>query len=214
MTKTNKSSYTSNFFGKLKKKLSHSQETKNDIPASVITKQPSISSEAPPNPYYSPELTNILFLSKRGLSRTPLAREVMRKLLHLSDHFGSVRPSARGISDAYEFCPFDKRMVHSAKKDGYELKGNARRVNMGDLSSANLIVTLDQESEQYTKTRKYYIRGEVRPIGMFLSAGSLPFIADPFERDDSTDANNNYEQIIQSVEFGCGNLLKSLPSLV
>ena len=83
---------------------------------------------------------------------------------------------------------------------------------MGDLSSANLIVTLDQESEQYTKTRKYYIRGEVRPIGMFLSAGSLPFIADPFERDDSSDANNNYEQIIQSVEFGCGNLLKSLPS--
>ena len=52
---------------------------------------------------------------------------------------------------------------------------------MGDLSSANLIVTLDQESDQYTKTRKYYIRGEVRPIGMFLSAGSLPSLQTPLK---------------------------------
>ena len=42
-------------------------------------------------------MTNVLFLSKRGLSRAPLAREVMRKLLHLSDHFGSIRPLQEGF---------------------------------------------------------------------------------------------------------------------
>ena len=214
MTKTNKSSYTSNFFGKLKKKLSHSQETNNDIPASVISKETRISAEVPPNPYYSAEITSVLFLSKRGLSRAPLAREVMRKLLYLSEHFGSIRPSARGISDAYEFCPFDKRMVQAARKFGYELAGNSRRVNMGELSSANLIVTLDQESEQYIKSRNFYIRGQVIQVGMFLPSGNPPYIADPFDRDANYDSDSNYGQIIRSVEFGCGKLLKYLPSLI
>lgn len=214
MTKTNKSSNTSNFFGKLRKKLTHSHEKNSNAPESLNSLGTGVLPEPPLNPYYSPDITNVLFLSKRGMSRAPLAREVMRKVLHLSELFGSIRPSARGISDAYEFCPFDKRMVQSAKKFGYELSGNARRVNMGELSSANLIISLDQESEQYIKSRKFYIRGQVRPIGMFLPAGNSPYIADPFERDELTDSNSNYEQIIRSVEFGCGKLLKYLPSLV
>ena len=85
---------------------------------------------------------------------------------------------------------------------------------MGELSSSNLIITLDQESEHYIKSRNFYIRGQVRPIGMFLPAGNSPYVADPFERDESTDSNSNYDQIIHSVEFGCGKLLKHLPSLV
>ena len=214
MTKTNKSSNTSNFFGKLRKKLTHSHEKNSNAPESLNSLDTGVLPEPPLNPYYSPDITNVLFLSKRGMSRAPLAREVMRKVLHLSELFGSIRPSARGISDAYEFCPFDKRMVQSAKKFGYELSGNSRRVNMGELSSANLIITLDQESDQYIKSRKFYIRGQVRPIGMFLPAGNSPYIADPFERDELTDSNSNYEQIIRSVEFGCGKLLKYLPSLV
>ena len=214
MTKTNKSSNTSNFFGKLRKKLTHSHEKNSNAPESLNSLGTGVLPEPPLNPYYSPDITNVLFLSKRGMSRAPLAREVMRKVLHFSELFGSIRPSARGISDAYEFCPFDKRMVQSAKKFGYELSGNARRVNMGELSSANLIISLDQESEQYIKSRKFYIRGQVRPIGMFLPAGNSPYIADPFERDELTDSNSNYEQIIRSVEFGCGKLLKYLPSLV
>jgi len=105
-------------------------------------------------------------------------------------------------------------MVHTAKKFGYELAGSSRRVNMGELSSANLIISLDKESEEYTKSRKFYIRGQVRPIGMFLPAGDSPYIADPFDRDESTDANSNYENIVRTLEFGCGKLLKFLPSLV
>ena len=104
-------------------------------------------------------------------------------------------------------------MVHSARKFGYELKGNARRVNMGDLSSANLIVTLDQESEQYTKSRNFTFVDKSDRLVCF-TCGNSPFIADPFERDEMTDSNNNYEQIIRSVEFGCGKLLKYLPFLV
>ena len=165
-------------------------------------------------PYYSPGLTNILFLSNRGLSRAPLAREVIRSLLHLSDHFGSVRPSARGISDAYDLCSFDKRMVQTARKFGYELMGNSRKVNMAELSSANLIIPLDEETEKFVNSRTFYINGQVCPIAMFLQADAHPYIPDPFAREAFLSTTANYEQIIRSVEYSCGKLMLYLPSLV
>ena len=215
MTRTNKSSKTRNFFRKIKGKFEGSSSVDpSDLNQESLVHQSGEGSYPNQAPYYSPELTNVLFLSKRGMSRAPLAREVMRKLLHLSDLFGSIRPSARGISDAYEFCPFDKRMVHSARKFGYELSGNVRRINMSELSSANLIITLDRESEEYTKSRHFYIRGEVKAIGAFLPSGDSPYVPDPFETDEFIESQVKYDQIIRLIETGCQNLLKSFPSLV
>jgi len=214
MTKTNNSSNTSNIFRRIKRKFGESKSNKLTPSERNLLIESTNQDSQHPTPYYSAEKTNVLFLSKRGLSRAPLAREVMRSLLHFSDHFGSVRPSARGISDAYEYCPFDKRMVLSAKKFGYEISGVSRRVNMGELSSANLLVPLDRESEEYTKTRKFYIRGQVRPVSMFLPTGHSPYLPDPFERDELSDSSINYEDIIRSTESVCRNLMNYLPSLV
>jgi len=214
MNKTNSSSNTSNIFKKIKRQLSKGSYpiANSDGEDSLLKKSADLGTHE--TPYYSPNQTNILFLSKRGMSRAPLAREIMRHLLHFSDHFASIRPSARGTSDAYDFCPFDKRMIQSAQKFGYELNGNSRRVNMAELSSANLIVPLDRESEEYTKTRNFYIHGAVRPIGQFLNPGQSPYIADPFERDELWDIKARYDEIIKSVEFGCGKMLRSLPCLI
>jgi len=214
MTKINKKSNTSNLFRKIKNKLGTSQTGSIEQAKEELLEDASNRISQHQTPYYSPDQVSILFLSKRGLSRAPLAREVMRKLLHFSDHFGSIRPSARGISEAYEFCPFDKRMVQAAEKFGYQLSGNSKRVNMAELSSANLIVTLDRESEEHIKSLKFYIRGQVRPVGLFLSAGESPYISDPFDREDTVDNRANYDHIIRSVEFASSNLLKQLPSLV
>ena len=215
MNKTNKSSNTSNFFKKIKCKLEKtSPKQTNNFNEESLIKHADQDNQGYQAPYYSPELSNVLFLSKRGMSRAPLAREVMRKLLHLSDHFGSIRPSARGISDAYEFCPFDKRMVHSARKFGYEVNGNARRVNMSELSSANIIISLDRESEEYTNSRHFYIRGKVKTIGNFLPTGDHSYVPDPFEADELVETKAKYDQIIRIIETGCQNLLNSFSSLV
>jgi len=214
MTKTNNSSNTSNIFRRIRKKFGESKSEKlSSSDRNLLIDSEQLNPQYQ-TPYYSPDITNVLFLSNRGLSRAPLAREIMRTLLHFSDLFGCVRPSARGISDAYEFCPFDKRMVLSAKKFGYDLSGSSRRVNMGELSSANLIVPLDRESEEYTKSRKFYIRGQVRPVSMFLPTNHSPYLPDPFDRDELSDNQINYEEIIRSTELACGKLMNYLPALV
>jgi len=213
MTKTKKTNSTS-FFTRIKRRFGEPKSLGSQSTNLEHAKDRFGSIEQDQTPYYSPGLTNILFLSNRGLSRAPLAREVMRSLLHLSDHFGSVRPSARGISDAYDLCSFDKRMVQAARKFGYELLGNSRKVNMAELSSANLIITLDEETEKFVKSRTFYINGQVRPIAMFLQADAHPYIPDPFAREAFLSTTANYEQIIRSVEYSCGKLMRYLPSLV
>ncbi len=208
MTNTNQSSDTSNIFKKISGKLGR------DPVLPVWSNHSASSINEYTTPYYSAERTNVLFLSKRGISRSPLAREVTRHLLHFSNQFGSIRPSARGISDAYDNCPFDKRMIHAAKKYGYQISGHSRRVNLAELSSANLIIALDEESFEYTRSRMFYIRGEVRPVITYLPEQPKSFILDPFERDDCSDPWSRYDAIIRSTEFGCANMLKDLPSIL
>mgnify|MGYP001372635366 CR=1 FL=1 len=60
--------------------------------------------------YQSSDLPTILFLSKRGMSRSPLAQEVMRELLQNSSYFGRIRVSSRGVNIAYNDCSVDGRM--------------------------------------------------------------------------------------------------------
>ena len=112
MNNTDNSKDTSNIFKNLHANFGDNLASSNEeLVFEAIGKQLS-NSERNETPYYSPEITSILFLSKRGISRAPLAREVMRSLLHDSPYFGSIRPSARGICDVYDLCSFDKRMVY------------------------------------------------------------------------------------------------------
>ena len=213
MNNTDNSKDKSNIFKKFTSKLTNKSIPSIDhLIADEIGKQPSIFKKR--NPlflcrYYQ----HSIFEQKRNF-RAPLAREVMRSLLHKSDLFGSIRPSARGISDAYDLCAFDKRMVHRASLQGLEISGHSRRANTSELSAANLIVPLDQESEQYSKSRTFYIRGKVLPISIFFNTENLTYIPDPFDFDECIEMPNRYDSIINLTKIGCAEILESLPSLI
>ena len=167
------------------------------------------------NPIYSgSELTKILFLSKRGMSRSPLAREMMRTLLEGTQLFGRVRTSSRGVTQAYDQCPIDARMSKFSTELGYFLQGFSRFATIPDLASADIIITLDQESEEFVKLNNSYIRGISRPLGIFFSPGSDPYIQDPYERGEDEDVDDHYDEIVSSIGYGCSKLYAQLPSLI
>ena len=167
------------------------------------------------NPFYSgSELTKILFLSKRGMSRSPLAREMMRTLLEGTQLFGRVRTSSRGVTQAYDQCPIDARMSKFSTELGYFLQGFSRFATIPDLASADIIITLDQESEEFVKLNNSYIRGISRPLGIFFSPGSDPYIQDPYERGEDEDVDDHYDEIVSSIGYGCSKLYAQLPSLI
>ena len=167
------------------------------------------------NPIYSgSELTKILFLSKRGMSRSPLAREMMRTLLEGTQLCGRVRTSSRGVTQAYDQCPIDARMSKFSTELGYFLQGFSRFATIPDLASADIIITLDQESEEFVKLNNSYIRGISRPLGIFFSPGSDPYIQDPYERGEDEDVDDHYDEIVSSIGYGCSKLYAQLPSLI
>ncbi|MEJ6522757.1 MAG: hypothetical protein QNL65_01160 [Opitutales bacterium] len=164
--------------------------------------------------YSGNELTKILFLSKRGMSRSPLAREMMRTLLEGSQLFGRVRTSSRGVTQAYDQCPIDARMSKFSNKLGYFLQGFSRFATIPDIASADIIVTLDHESEEFVKINKSFIRGLSRPLGIFFSPGSDPYVKDPYERGEDEDVDDHYDEIVSSIGYGCSKLYAQLPSLI
>jgi protein-tyrosine-phosphatase len=159
-------------------------------------------------------LTNILFLSKRGMSRAPLAREIMSELLEQTHLFGRVRTSSRGVTEAYDQCPIDARMSKFSSKLGFFLNGYSRFATIPDISNADIIITLDQESESFIRQNKSFVKGITRPIGIYLCNGSSPYVADPYERNDDEDIDVHYEEIASLIKNGCTKLFTQLPSLI
>ena len=110
MTNTDNSSNKSPF------RFPTSWQSREDRDSDIYSE--SIAVSAPPSErlvslhhrYHSDDLTSILFLSKRGMSRSPLAREIMRDVISESSYFGRIRTFARGVTTAYDQCPLDGRM--------------------------------------------------------------------------------------------------------
>ena len=164
--------------------------------------------------YSSSGLPSIVFLSKRGISRSPLAKEILSRQIYHSDYCNSIHCFARGISDVYDLLSFDKRMVYRASLKGYILSGQCRTVNLLEISSAKFIIPLDQESQQYIKYRTYYINGKVIPIGEFLNSTSHRYIPDPFESGSSKDFSQLYDDIIKITKDACYEIISSLPNMI
>jgi len=166
------------------------------------------------NSYKGTDLTNILFLSKRGMSRAPLAREMMRDIVEGTHFFGRVRTSSRGVTEAYDQCPIDARMSKFSSQMGFFLNGYSRFSTIPDLANADIIISLDYESENFVQQNKSYIRGIARPIGIFFTTGSNPYINDPYDRGDDEDVDDHYSEIASSIQFGCSKLFNQLPALI
>jgi protein-tyrosine-phosphatase len=164
--------------------------------------------------YINDDLTKILFLSKRGMSRSPLAREMMRSLLEGTQLFGRVRCASRGVTEAYDQCPIDARMSKFSSRIGYFLQGFSRFVTIPDLASADIVITLDHESEEFVRVHSTYIRGISQPIGIYFTQGSFPYVQDPYERGDDEDVDDHYDEIVTSIEYGCSKFFAQLPSLI
>ena len=159
-------------------------------------------------------LTKILFLSKRGMSRSPLAREMMQKLISNSEFFGRIRVSSRGVTQAYDQCPIDARMSKFSSNMGYFLQGFSRFATIPDIASADLIITLDKPSDDFVTSYAQYTNAVVHPIGIFFSSGSEPYISDPFDREDYEDVDDHYDEIVSSLQFGCSKLFANLHTLI
>lgn len=146
------------------------------------------------------------------MTRSPVAREVMRSLVERSELFGKIEVISAGVTKAYDNCPIDQRMKEFCKGFGYSLQARSSFAGPLILSTADVIITLDHESEEFVRLQQHSIGGETHPLGVFMNTGSSPYVRDPFDRDEDLDVDECYEEIVSSIEYGCAKLNANLPN--
>ena len=118
----------------------------------------------------------------------------------------------RGVTHAYDQCPIDGNLRSFADKIGYILQIRAFLL-FPDLAP-DLIIPLDHESDDFTKVHRNAIRGEVKPFGTFLPAGSSPYLDDPYDREEDLNSEDIYNEILHSIRLGCTKILQTIPLLI
>jgi protein-tyrosine-phosphatase len=104
-------------------------------------------------------------------------------------------------------------MKEVSQNQNYSLDGLSRHVLDLDLQHAELILTMDPESEAFVDENVDKIRGVVKPFGHFLPAGSDPYLPDPFlQRDEDYEAH--YSKLITMIEEACEDLFDSIPFMM
>lgn len=210
MTNTIDSKNTSNFFLRQSKRITRGSHILGPISKPTVFK---VSWSGRTDFPREEDQKKILFLSKRGITRSPIAREVMRFVLEKTDFAGKAIVSSAGVTQAYDDCPIDKRMQQFCKTLGYNLQANSCFATPSILKGADLIVSLDHDSEEFIRVQNRAIRGKVCSLGAHMAPGCEPYISDPFDRGDDLSVDECYESIVTTIEYGCTKLCSALSSL-
>ena len=103
-------------------------------------------------------------------------------------------------------------MKEFCKGFGYSLPARSSFAGPPILTTADVIITLDHESEEFVRLQQHSISGEIHPLGVFMSTGNSPYVRDPYDRDEDLDVDECYEEILSSIEYGCAKLNANLPN--
>lgn len=158
--------------------------------------------------YLEENFVHILFLSKRGTLRAPLACEILKKMIAGSNSHGQIKVFFRGATKVYDQCPVDYRINSYSSITGSVINGISKFANPRDFKKANFIITLDQESMDFANL--HLARGYIYPFTFFRPSDSSGFVSDPLNGEE--DLDGLYREIISSIQYGCHRIMLSLIS--
>ncbi len=164
----------------------------------------------PQNNQAGHDFLHILFLSKRGTSRAVLASDILSKILSDTSTI-RFKVSFRGVTKVYDQCPVDNR-INVFSYPSFNPRRISRFADAGDLEISDLVITLDQESRDFTKLHR--LGGKVYPISLFLPPDYPEFIGDPYDRGESNSAEERHREIIEAIQCGCEGIKSFLDSSV
>ena len=151
----------------------------------------------------------LLFVCLGNICRSPAAEGVFLHLLKqrgLSDQF--VVDSA-GTGGWHVGNPADRRMQAAASRRGIELPSRARQISLDDLSTFDLVLTMDDENFRAVKglAHEAGVRAtaEIRPMLSYSQRSSETEVPDPYYGGDA-----GFDHVLDLLEDACEALLDEL----
>ncbi|MEM0970549.1 MAG: low molecular weight protein-tyrosine-phosphatase [Verrucomicrobiota bacterium] len=148
----------------------------------------------------------VLFVCLGNICRSPAAENVMRHLLEADpgvDEGGWTLDSA-GTIGFHQGSPPDARMKSALRRRGFPCAGAARKIQVADLQTFDLVVVMDRENERNVlQMAQPDETGKVRLLTSFCRRHQREDVPDPYHGGVA-----GFEQVLDLLEDGCGELLR------
>ena len=151
----------------------------------------------------------ILFVCLGNICRSPAAEGVFLHLLNergLNDRF---LVDSAGTGGWHVGNPADRRMQAAASRRGIELPSRARQISLDDLSTFDLVLTMDDDNlmavQALAKEAGSRATASIKPMLSYARNFSETEVPDPYYGGDT-----GFEHVLDLLEDACSNLLDKL----
>ena len=151
----------------------------------------------------------LLFVCLGNICRSPAAEGVFIHLLNergLNDRF---LVDSAGTGGWHVGNPADRRMQAAASRRGIELPSRARQISLDDLSTFDLVLTMDDDNlmavQALAKEAGSRATASIKPMLSYARNFSETEVPDPYYGGDT-----GFEHVLDLLEDACSNLLDEL----
>jgi len=143
-----------------------------------------------------------------NICRSPAADNVFHKLVEEAGLQDSIQCDSAGTLGYHQGEPPDARMSAAARKRGIHFTGRSRKFDdVADFIEFDLILAMDRSNLSDLRAldpRRQY-KDKLRLFGEYIDKDNPPEVPDPYY-----GGRDGFDHVMDMVEEGCRNLLKTL----
>ena len=149
----------------------------------------------------------LLFVCLGNICRSPSAENIMNHLVKEAGLEGKITCDSAGTAGYHTGAAPDRRMGVAARKQGIELKGQARQFQPEDLEEFDLILAMDQENYKdiLASDRAGHYTHKVKMMGDYATHHPDKEIPDPYYGGDQ-----GFDYVIELLLDACQGLLQEI----
>jgi protein-tyrosine phosphatase len=149
----------------------------------------------------------ILFVCLGNICRSPAAEIIFRHHASRAGMADEIEIDSAGIIGHHAGSPPDPRMTAALQGRGYQVTGQARKIQRHDLRDFDLIVTMDESNLADVRwldpSDEYHAK--IRPFVGFCSRHNDPRVPDPYY-----GGQRGFDHVIDLFEDGCEGILAEI----
>ncbi len=151
----------------------------------------------------------VLFICLGNICRSPAAEGVFRDMVKKAGLENEIHVDSCGTGGWHIGEPPDSRMIHHAKKRGYDLSDlEARQLDTpADFGNFDYLLTMDESNLKHVRAfdRAKEHHHKIMPLVSLCKIHSVKEVPDPYYREE-----DGFEHVLDLIEDACTELLEKI----
>lgn len=151
----------------------------------------------------------VLFVCLGNICRSPAAEGVFREMVKKAGLQDKIEVDSAGTGSWHIGEPPDSRMIHHAKKRGYDLTDLEGRQlsHPEDYAKFDYILTMDNANLKHVQALdiKKVHHGKIKPLVSFCKIHDIKEVPDPYYKEE-----DGFEHVLDLIEDACEQLLEQI----